>query len=93
MRAQAACHPGRRYGGRGLCVNCRARAAYNGTLHDHPTVTRAQADFIADYTLLRAAGHNRRAIAERLGMSRHAVQKAYSRALAAGKLQPDRRPA
>jgi DNA-binding transcriptional regulator LsrR (DeoR family) len=54
---------------------------------------RSRADFVADYELLRSEGYTRRQIAERLGMTRAAVDRAYHRAVRDGALTPDRRTA
>lgn len=48
------------------------------------------AEFAAEYALLRSEGSSRRLIAERLGMTRHAVDQAYKRAVSKGLLSPDR---
>ena len=53
----------------------------------------AAVDFADEYELLRSDGLNRQQIADRLGMTRAAVDTAYVRALAAGLLTPDRRTA
>lgn len=89
----AACHPERPVSARGLCHSCYNRAWRTGSLDMHPAAQRAQADFVADYELLRAEGHTRRQIADRLGMTYAAVTAAYGRAVAAGVLSPDRRAA
>jgi DNA-binding transcriptional regulator LsrR (DeoR family) len=49
--------------------------------------------FIADYQYLCSYGLSRRQIAERLGMTRAAVDTAYNHAVRAKLLTPDRRTA
>jgi CRP-like cAMP-binding protein len=91
----ATCHPDRPLTARGLCHPCYNRAWNAGQHHQHPTTRtrRSQAEFVEDYTWLRAAGCTRRQIAERLGMAYPAVTAAYLRAVNAGLLTPDRRQA
>jgi hypothetical protein len=91
----ATCHPGRPVNARGLCDSCYQMHHNRGTLDQFPTMRtmRSRADFVADYELLRSEGYNRRLIAERLGMTRAAVDRAYWRAVRDGALTPDRRPA
>jgi hypothetical protein len=91
----ARCHPNRPVNARGLCDSCYQTAWTRGELHQHPTVRtqRRRADFIADYELLRSEGYGRSQIAQRLGMTRNAVDRAYWRAVRAGDLTPDRRTA
>lgn len=93
-RPRAACHPDRPLAARTLCSSCYNVAWRSGRLHDAPDPVRAvrkRADFIADYEMLRAEGYTRRQIADRLGMNYPAVNAAYSRAIRAGALTPDRR--
>lgn len=89
----AGCHPDRPMLARNLCRRCYQNARNNGTLaeHRHERTIRSQADFIADYELLRSEGYTRRQIAERLGMRKDTVAMAYRRAVRAGLLTPDRR--
>jgi hypothetical protein len=88
----ARCHPRRPLRAQGLCASCYAMAWNRGTL---PGVRefRTQAEFVADYEMLRSEGYTRRQIAERLHMKLPAVYAAYSRAVRAGALTPDRRTA
>jgi hypothetical protein len=51
------------------------------------------ADFADEYAHLRAYGYTRNHIAERLGITRSAVDQAYLRAVRKGLLTPDRRTA
>lgn len=90
----ATCHPDRKPWARRLCRNCYETAWKRGTLHEHPLQRagyRTRADFIADYRMLRADGHTRQQIADRLGMTLAAVHAAYRRATAAGGLPRERR--
>jgi hypothetical protein len=91
----ATCHPDRPHAARGLCQSCYEIAWRTGGLDQHPTTRtrRSQADFVADYRLLRSEGYSRRHIAERLRMTYAAVTAAYLRAVDAGLLAPDRRAA
>jgi hypothetical protein len=86
----ALCHPRRELFARGLCEACYAHHRDRGTHIHFPGVQRRTEDFAADYAVLRAEGHTRRQIAERLGMRRNTVDAAYGRAVKAGLLQPDR---
>lgn len=87
------CHPTRPHFARRLCVGCYEQHRKRGTLDRHPCVKRPGADFVEDYTLLRSNGLGRTAIAQRLGMSRNAVDLAYGRNVRRGALTPDRRTA
>lgn len=91
----ATCHPDRPVNARGLCDSCYEMHWRAGTLGQFPTLRaqRSREDFAADYRLLRSEGYTRAQIAERLGMRYHAVSQAYGRAVRAGLLTPDRRPA
>lgn len=51
------------------------------------------ADFAGEYAHFRSYGLTRNEIAERLGITRSAVDQAYLRAVRANLLTPDRRPA
>ncbi|GIE35918.1 hypothetical protein Ait01nite_089630 [Actinoplanes italicus] len=88
----ATCHPDRPGNTRGLCKSCYTLAHRNGTLAKHPCsrTIRTQADFVADYELLRSEGYTRHQIAERLGMRYTAVTTAYLNAVRAGLLTRDR---
>ena len=91
----ATCHPNRPVNARGLCDSCYETHWRNGTLDQFPTrrTGRSQADFIADYEILRSERYSRRHIAERLGMTYDGLCAAYRRAVQAGALTPDRRTA
>lgn len=91
----ATCHPGRPLAARGLCRSCYEMAWRGGGLDQHPVKRphRRLPDFVADYQLLRSEGYTRTQIADRLGMSRNAVDQAYYRAVRAGAITPDRRTA
>ena len=84
----ASCHPDRIAHARHLCRNCYETAWKRGTHLQHPPQKdqRSRADFIADYVMLRSLGHTRQQIADRLGMTRAAVDAAYYRARDAGEL-------
>lgn len=91
----ADCHPDRPVNGRGLCNSCYTIAHRTGTLDRHRRArpTRSAEEFAAEYELLRSEGYNRRHIADRLGVTRAAVDKAYIAATSRGLLRPDRRAA
>lgn len=89
QRACTCCGNHRRIQSRNICNACWARHKAAGTLDHHPRNTRALADFAEDYAMLRARNLTRRDIADRLGMTPAAVQKAYSRAVKRGVLDPD----
>lgn len=91
-RVRNTCHPSRPHFARRLCAGCYEVHRRRGTLADHPRVKRLAADFVEDYTLLRSLGLGRSAIAARMGMTRNAVDVAYSKAIRRGALTPDRRP-
>lgn len=96
IHARAAdCHPDRPVRGRGLCDPCYAVARHRRRLDEYPTrrTIRFRAEFVADYELLRSERYTRAQIAERLRMTRPAVDQAYLRAVRAGDLTPDRRTA
>jgi hypothetical protein len=93
VRRPALCHPTREHFSRGLCRGCYEHHRWNGTLADFPRANLPTDDFAADYALLRSEGYTRAQCAERLGMRRGTVDKAYGRAVAAGLLTPDRRTA
>lgn len=88
----ATCHPERAHCARGLCASCYQLAWLRDQLPDK-RLRRSRAEFVDDYLLLRSEGYTRRQIAERLRMTYAGVTAAYSRAVAAGDLAPDRRTA
>lgn len=88
----ATCHPRRPLYARGLCQTCYRIDYTGGTLANVRRIRR-RVDFVADYVLLRSEGHTRAQIADRMGMSIGALNKAYLRAVRAGDLTPDRRTA
>lgn len=90
---QPGCHPGRTHRARGLCPGCYEHHMRNGTLAGHPRIRRTVAEFAAAYTQLRAQGHSPRHVAYRLNLTFGGLNKAYYRAIAAGLITPDRRPA
>lgn len=85
----ATCHPRQRRFARGLCRRCYEYHRYHGTLADHPRIKRPTSSFATEYAMLRAEGHTRRQIAERLGMRRNTVDAAYARAVRLRLLTPD----
>lgn len=89
------CHPDRPHAGRRLCKPCYDHHLWTGTLHQHPPVKpqRSRSDFVADYRLLRSDGYSHAQIADRLGMRYNTLLAARRRAVRAGDLTPDRRPA
>lgn len=91
----ADCHPDRPVNGRGLCNSCYTIAHRTGTLDQYDRVrpTRTTEEFAEEYALLRSEGYGRKHIAERLNVTRAAVDKAYIAAVSRGLLTPDRRAA
>jgi len=89
----ATCHPKRRHYARGLCKPCYECGHNHGTLDKHPRTRRTAAEFAEDYTTLRLRGLTRNEIAAKLSISRNAIDLAYSRAVRAGRITPDRRRA
>lgn len=83
------CHPFSSYGGRGLCRACYKEHAKAGTLEQFPRKTFSASDFADRYTQMRAAGLSRSAMAEKIGMDRHAIAQAYYRAVRRGEVTPD----
>lgn len=83
------CHPEEPYFARHLCRSCYRRHSKAGTLNRFPRVTVPDDHFAARYTEMRAAGLSRDAVAEQLGMDRHAVDQAYHRAVHLGEIAPD----
>lgn len=53
---------------RGLCGRCYKRCQTDGTLTDHERRTRPYTEVVAEWELLRAAGHTTAQAAQRLGM-------------------------
>lgn len=94
-RNKATCHPHRPVEARGLCKGCYAHARSVGTLDQHPLRRRLVplSTFADVYERMRSEGATRNHIADRLGMTRGGVDQAYLRAVRAGALTPDRRPA
>ena len=89
VKGPASCHRDRRAYARGACRPCYERASRRGTLAEYPSAVRFRADFVPDYETLRGQGLTRIEIAGRLGMTRAAIDAAYSRAVRAGELPPD----
>lgn len=88
----ATCHPARPLMARGLCRRCYQLQYLGGDLSNVRHIRR-RAEFVSDYELLRSEGHTRAQIADRLGMTIGALNKAYLRAVRAGDMEPDRRTA
>ena len=65
---------------RRLCSRCYDRAHYAGTHIDFERVTHVQGDVLAEWELLRQYGLKRRQVAERLGMTLPAFERACNRA-------------
>jgi len=65
--------------GRGLCGPCYHRHEKNGTLHQYKIRRRSSADTLADLAELTAQGYDIAAAAQRMGMTRRAVEKAVAR--------------
>ena len=76
----ATCHPDRPAISRGLCQDCK-------------TPRYRAREFVAEYELLSSEGYTRNQIADRLRITRSAVDQAYLRAVRNGLLTPDRRAA
>lgn len=74
----------RRHAGRGRCGLCRYRRLRDGTWADVPRPSRTNAEVVEDYRLLRPMGLSRREVAERMGMSLVALDRAICRARAKG---------
>lgn len=70
----------RRHGGRGLCMRCYDAHDYAGTLVDFERSTHSCDDVLAEWELLRPHGHKRRDVAQRLGMTLAAFERACTRA-------------
>jgi hypothetical protein len=63
-----------------MCGACYRRAWLDGTLIDHPTAVRPADLLLEDYVQLRREGYTVRQIADRLGMTFAAVDRALHRA-------------
>lgn len=74
------------YQARRLCSVCYHRAERNGTLVDYPRSTRARADVVEDYLLLKARSPDmtKARIAAEMGMTHSALDRALVRARQAG---------
>ena len=73
-------HPGTvQHFGRGLCATCWERAQKAGTLADYPSTLRRWDELAEDYVILRGEGYTIDVIAERLGMTLKALDKALQR--------------
>jgi hypothetical protein len=83
------CHPLSLYFARGLCRPCYNHHAKAGTLGHFPRTTLPADDFASRYISMRTAGLSRTAMAEALGIDRHAVAQAYYRAVRLGEVTPD----
>lgn len=59
----------RRHAGRRLCHPCTRACVRNGTLEDHPRITRTAAEVLADFESFRKRYNgDRKLIAERMGI-------------------------
>ena len=65
---------------RGLCVPCYEWAQRAGTLADYPRKQWAREELLTEYQILRREGYNLRLIADRLEISRGALERALIRA-------------
>lgn len=84
MTRPATCHPDRAHHARGQCRRCYQRDYY--ARRCGPRRTRRRADVVEDYQFLRRHGYSRQQIADRIGMTRVALDRALSRARRAGLL-------
>lgn len=64
---------------RHLCATCYDKRRRNGTLIDRPRKYMSAEEFLEEFELLRGEGYTRAQIAERLGVTRDAVDKRLSR--------------
>lgn len=76
---------------RGLCRACHSRSARRGTLADFPSLLRSRAEVIEEYVHLKRDGFSRAQIAERLEMSKDALEMHLRRAARAGDPRSDAR--
>lgn len=65
---------------RGLCSACYWRHRTAGTLDRFPRKVRPSHDTFEDYLFLAAQGYTRRTAAERMGITKQALEKAIMRA-------------
>lgn len=77
---------GGRTTGKGLCHRCYERHRWSGDLADYPLLSVSRDVFVEEYRWLRRETTDRRLIAQRLGMSYAACDRAYRRAVKAGEL-------
>lgn len=68
---------------RHLCRACYQWHRTHGTLDQFPRLTRRSADTVEDYEFLACDGYTRRLAAERLGITKKALEKAIARRRAA----------
>jgi len=69
---------------RGLCSSCYSRHYYRGTIDQFPITYRPREHVIEDWLFLQAQGYTRPHAAERMGMTRDALDHAIARAKRAG---------
>ena len=74
------CNNTRPHHARGLCNTCYRRHSDRGTIHDIPRNSRPWSDTYEDWLFLHADGYTRRQAAERLGITRDALDKAIKAA-------------
>ena len=68
-----------RHIGRGLCGRCYYFAQQFGVLHEYPRINRPYTWTWEDYDELAAQGYSRLHAAERLGLTKAALEKAIER--------------
>ena len=73
-----------RHRGRGLCGPCGHAVARRGQLIDYPRINRTRDELMHEWELLRSEGHTLSQAADRLGIARGTLKRAYQRARAAG---------
>lgn len=75
----ARCHRNRHIKGRGLCDPCYVYACTHRLLDQWPRRRRPGVDLVEDWHELSSQGYTRRHAAERLGVTKQALDKAIAR--------------
>lgn len=83
------CDRDRRHHSRGLCDSCWQRHRRHDTLELYPRRSRSRDEVIDDWRFLAAEGFSRADAAERMGMTRDALDKAIARHSAADHAHED----